>query len=71
MNDAANRPEQLRDLVGDIKSNLTIMAPNDELGGNVEYLNGSKALAFGVRNTMKGYHNPRYHNWFGRFEKKL
>ena len=46
LNDAANRPEQLRDLVGDIKSNLTIMAPNDELGGNVEYLNESKALAF-------------------------
>tara|TARA_Y100001958_G_C21191323_1_gene519433 strand:+ start:115 stop:1452 length:1338 start_codon:yes stop_codon:yes gene_type:complete len=46
LNDSVNRPEQLEDKLQKYLEKLTIMAPNDVLGGKIERLNNIKAINF-------------------------
>ena len=46
LNDSANRPEQLEDKLQKYSEKLTIMAPNDVLGGKIDRLDNIKAINF-------------------------
>ena len=56
LNDSVNRPEQLEDKLQKYLEKLTIMAPNDVLGGKIERLNNIKAINLWVvsDNLLKG-----------------
>ena len=46
LNDAINRPEQFKEKLKEYAPKITLMAPNDVLGGNYQSLNEDQALIF-------------------------
>ena len=57
LNDAVNRPDQLKEMLKEYATKLVILAPNDILGGKSEMLNEAQALSF----WQKKYHKIHSH----------